>query len=101
MDFLGDVKSKHSKIEQSDFSDNLLGLPLGAPITSLRQSLPIQRPDVRNPNYSIGAKALTIYSADAFSMLAVMAAVRGHASAWPGSWRLGFLTPRTAATHSP
>ena len=31
-------------------------------------------------------------------MLAVMAAVRGHASAWPSSWGLGFLTPRTAAT---
>ena len=66
-------------------------------ITSLAQSLPIQRPDVRNPNYSIGAKALTVYSARAFR-LAVMAAVRGHASAWPSSWGLGFLTPRTAAT---
>ena len=73
------------------------GLLVGTGTTSLRQSLPIQRPDVRNPNDSIGAKALTVYSARAFR-LAVMAAVRGHASAWPSSWGLGFLTPRTAAT---
>lgn len=74
------------------------GLLVGTGTTSLRQSLPIQRPDVRNPNDSIGAKAPAVYSAGAFSVLAVMAAVRGHASAWSSSWGLGFLTPRTAAT---